>query len=102
MCGLGASLSVEGRDDAFGQSDPGVAGLRLGAGHDGCAVADVEQGVAHEQDRVVEVDVAPVQCERFAFPETGADQDLEEVREGSSVASQCRRMWWRLSMSSTS
>ena len=56
---LPVGLPLEGRDDAGGQPDPGVAGLRLRERHDRGGVADVGQGEADEQDGLVEVDVGP-------------------------------------------
>jgi hypothetical protein len=45
----------------------GVAAFGLGRGEHRGGVVDVGQRVAHEQDLGVEVDVGPVQRERFAF-----------------------------------
>jgi hypothetical protein len=41
------------------------------------AVVDGDEGVAEEQQPGFEVDVGPVQAERFAFAHAGADQQLE-------------------------
>jgi hypothetical protein len=74
-------LSVQGADGAGGEPDPGVAALGLGCGEHRGGVVDVGQGVAHEQDLGVEVDVGLVQRERFAFAHPGAEDEFAELGE---------------------
>lgn len=51
----------------------------IDCGEHGFGVIDVGQGVADEQHPLIQVHVGPVQCEGFASPQAGADDQLEEL-----------------------
>ncbi|MFD5563688.1 hypothetical protein [Kitasatospora griseola] len=77
--GAGAGSVVEGGGRAVGQGDPGLAVRGLRGGEDELVVVDDGQGVADEQDALGLVDVAPVECECFAFAQAGVDHEFGEV-----------------------